>query len=381
MGAPSCMRCRGAAVSPDQANRCVWVGSNGDLARAARQWGDIVGLDTEFQRTDTFYAIPGLYQVAADSGMWLIDPLAIDDWAPLVRVLDDPHIVKVLHACSEDLELFYHHLGVQPENLFDTQVAYAFVSETFSCGYANLVERLLGTVLPKHQTRSNWLRRPLSEAQHRYAQEDIAYLLPLHESLSARLEACGRLGWFKEEMRRRARYAPRLPEAYYQGVKKAWRLDGAQLAVLKHLCAWRERRAMHEDVPRNRVVWDDHLVELAQRDDVNMSDMRRMLPPSVARRYAGALIEAHRAGLEAVPEAPLPRPLSQRQGGMLKRLRKIGSDRAAALGVAPELVTRQRDLEECIRRFRATGQYSETFQGWRRALLGDEFAAVLGERG
>lgn len=375
------MRYRGAAVSADRTDDGAWVGSNRELARAAGHWRGVIGLDTEFQRTDTFFAIPGLYQVAGKSGTWLIDPLAIDDWAPLVQVLLDQDTVKVLHACSEDLELFHHHLGVQPRNLFDTQVAYAFVSETYSSGYANLVEALLGMTLPKHHTRSNWLKRPLSSAQQQYAREDVAYLLQLHATLKSRLQDCGRHGWFQEEMGRRARYAPRLPETYFLGLKKAWRLDGAQLAVLKCLCEWRERRAIAEDVPRNRVVWDEHLFELAQRPEVDMAGLRRMLPPSVARRYGSGLVGAHRKGLEAPPQQPLPRPLSQRQGGVLKRLREIGRDRAAALGVAPELVSRQRDLEECIHCFRATGQFSAAFLGWRKALLGDEFAAVLGERG
>ena len=377
MEAPSCMPCRGAAVSAERPDGCAWVATDRELARAATRWRGVIGLDTEFQRTDTFFPIPGLYQVAAASGSWLIDPLAIGDWAPLVEVLTDQRTVKVLHACSEDLELFHRHLAVGPENIFDTQFAYAFLSENFSASYASLVETLLGVALPKHHTRSNWLKRPLSDAQRRYAQEDVAYLLELRDALEAKLRAAGRWDWFVEDMRRRGRYQPREPAVYFAGVKNAWKLDAGQLAVLKSLCEWREHRAMADDVPRNRIVWDEHLLEFAKSAAVDLAEVRRTLPPSVARRFGEGLVRAHGEGCRASPQTPLPRPLSQRKGSLLRRLRDIGRGRAATLGIAPELLARQRDLERCIRRYRADGVLSETFLGWRKALLGDEFLAEL----
>ena len=371
------MHCRDAAVSVEETGSCEWVASAAGLRRAARRWRGLVAMDTEFQRTDTFFPIPGLYQVAAGPDIWLADPLAIEDWSPFVRVLCDPGTVKVLHACFEDLELLYRHLEVRPVNLFDTQLAAAFVSEDFSTSYAALVEGMLGVSLPKQHTRSNWLKRPLSAEQVRYAQQDVAYLGALHGALSARLEAAGRLHWFVEDMRRRERYAPRQPSSYFTGVKKAWKLDGGQLAVLRALCDWRERRAMAEDVPRNRVVWDEHLLQFAQQRSIGGADIRSRLPPRVARRYGEELIRAFEAGLAAAAETPLPKPLSKRQGGLLKTLREIGRRRARELGVAPELLARQRDIEECVHRFRATGALSEQYRGWRREVVGREFQAEL----
>ncbi len=377
MAEPSCMPCRGAAVSAEEPSRCVWVASAAELAQAAGRWRGVIGIDTEFQRTDTFFPIPGLYQVAAGSATWLVDPLAVDDFAPLVDVLNDPDTVKVMHACSEDLELLYRHLNVRPRNLFDTQIAAAFLWEDFSMSYANLAESLLGVTLPKHHTRSDWLQRPLSEEQIRYAREDVAYLVEMQRVLEARLEAAGRWQWFLEDMQRRGRYAPREPSSYFTGVKKAWKLDGGQLAVLKSLCEWRELRAMEEDVPRNRIVWDEHLLEFAQQPVLGAAEVRGRLPPRVARRYGQALIQAHEAGLEAAPEAAIPKPLSQRQGRLLKRLREIGRRHAQNLGMAPELLARQRDLEACIRTWRATGSLSETYLGWRQGVLGSELIAEL----
>ncbi len=377
MEAPSSTPCRAAAISAERVGGCTWVATDRGLAQAAPRWRGAIGLDTEFQRTNTFFPIPGLYQLAAASGIWLLDPLAIDDWSPLVEVLADRGTVKVLHACSEDLELFHRHLDMRPEQLFDTQLAYAFLSENFGASYASLVETLLGVTLPKQHTRSNWLKRPLSDAQCRYAREDVAHLLELHTVLEAKLRTAGRWDWFVEDMRQRGRYTPKEPASYFAGVRNAWRLDGGQLAVLKSLCEWREHRAMADDVPRNRIVWDEHLLEFAKRPVVDLAEIRRTVPPSVARRFGEDLVRAHGEGREQREEPPLSRPLGKGQRGVLKRLRDLGRRRAAELGMAPELLARQRDLEACIRRYRASGEPSETFLGWRGNLLGDAFLAEL----
>ncbi len=354
-----------------------WIDSNAQLADTAKRWQGVVGLDTEFQRTDTFYPIPGLYQLVADTQICLIDPLAIDDWTPLQRMLEDPATVKIMHSCSEDLELIAHHLGVRPANLFDTQVAYAFVSEHLSISYANLVNNLLGLLLSKQQVRSDWLRRPLSDAQVSYACQDVASLPALHQLLRDELDAKGRWNWFREDMALREAAPATDADRYYLGVKGAWRLNGTQLGALKALCAWREKQAMTEDRPRNRVVWDEHLLQFAQHGSLTMALVGAQLPHRVARRYGDALIRAHGAGRATPVEAAPPRPLSGGQNALVKQLRAVGQDRAASLGLAPELLSRRRDLEACLRHHASTGELSATYQGWRGALVGTEFAAIL----
>ena len=369
-----------AAVSSEPENPGIWVGSDAALAEAATHWRGVVGLDSEFQRTDTFHPIPALYQLASKSGIWFVDPLAIGDWTPFVEVLADPATVKVLHACPGDLELIHHHLRLHPNNLFDTQLAHAFLSEEISASYAGLVEALLGRKLPKHQTRSDWLRRPLSEQQLRYAEQDAAHLPALYAKLQEDLRAAGRWHWFAEDMARLGRHVPKDPSAYFASLKKAWTLNGRQLAVLRSLCAWRERQAMADDLPRNRVVWDEHLFAFAQRDALTVADVARALPKGVARRYARALVRAHWQGGQAPPAPPLPRPLSSAQNRLLAQLRAIGRQRAAALGLAPELLARRRDLAQCVRCHQANGQLPQAFRGWRHAQVGEQFAALLGKR-
>lgn len=381
MAAPSFTRCRGAAVLTEAMRTNLdagcWVASNGALAEAAKHWTVAVGLDTEFQRTNTYFPIPGLYQLSTASGIWLIDPLAVDDWAPLRRLLEDASCVKVMHACSEDFELLGHHLGVRPVNVFDTQLAYAFLSEHYSLSYANLVKAVLDLELPKQQTRSDWLQRPLSAAQLSYAASDVASLLDLHGRLRSSLEAQGRWRWFEEETARREQPAQNDPEEYFASLKGAWRLRPEELGALRALCAWRERRAAAEDVPRNRVVWDEHLLDFARRQRLTQSMIEARMPRRLARLYGEELLEAHQLGREQPETQALPQPLSSGQAALAKQLRDIGRSRAAALGMAPELLSRRRDLIACLRHHRAHGELPQTHRGWRWSIVGADFAAIL----
>ncbi len=360
-----------------------WIDSNAGLREAVEAWAPYpaIGMDTEFQRTDTYYPLPGLYQVAAGERVYLIDPLSIDAWEPFVNVLNDGSVTKVMHACSEDLELLDHHLGVAPQNVFDTQLANAFQSGDYSTSYAKLVDRLLGVALGQHETRSNWLRRPLSERQVHYACEDVVHLDAMYEALSGRLRELGREHWFADAMAERAEYARVAPDDYYRTVKKAWRLDHRQLGRLRGLCAWRERRAMAEDVPRNRVVWDDHLVRFAREVELTEVQVKDVLPRPIARRYAADIVREHAELVaENAAAAPLERPLTQAQGQVSKRLREIARKCADGLDVAHELIARKRDVDSCIRHFLDTGELSPAYSGWRHHLVGGEFHAVLTER-
>ncbi|MDP6375374.1 MAG: HRDC domain-containing protein [Pseudomonadales bacterium] len=362
-------------VTPDTAK---WIDSDAALARAARGWTGVIGLDTEFQRTDTFFPIAGLYQVSCADGIWLIDPLSIEDWQPLVDVLHDPGVVKVMHACSEDLELMAHHLDCAPRGVFDTQYAHAFLSDTFSTSYANLVVHELGIELGKHQTRSDWLRRPLSQEQLHYASEDVEFLIPMYQRQRQALDDLGRLDWFAQDMYQRGVYTRTQPESYFMGVKKAWRLNERELGVLRALCAWRERQAMREDVPRNRVVWDEHLFAFAAMESLQERDVAELLPRPVARRYAGDLVMAHTKANGTRVDL-LPRPLTQGQGNVTRRLRSLARECAERHEFAPELLSRKRDVEFCFRHFHDTGELSDFYHGWRFSLIGAQFKQVLTE--
>ncbi|TDJ35724.1 MAG: ribonuclease D [Gammaproteobacteria bacterium] len=355
-----------------------WVASNASLSRVINGWDARVGIDTEFLRTNTFYPIPGLYQVISGEQIFLIDPLNISEWQPLVELLEDPAIVKIMHACSEDLELISHHLQAIPTSVFDTQLANAFQSQEFSASYANLVSQQLDVELGKHETRSNWLQRPLSEDQIRYAGEDVHYLPALFESLSGKLLALGRMEWFQDLMVDKGKFVPGDPESYYLSVKKAWKLDHKELNTLQRLCAWRERKAMSEDVPRNRVVWDAHLYQFAKIPHISRADIHDSLPRPVARKYAEELMEQHLLGSTHEQSLQRPvRPLTQGQGAITKTLRGVARELAEQMEFAQELLARKRDVEACVRHYFATGELSPAYLGWRAPLLADEFNELL----
>jgi len=367
-------------VDPELHPEVLWVGDDDALARAVASWPQHIALDTEFIRTSTYYPMPGLYQVAAGSQVYLIDPVNVERWQPFIDYLTDENTTKIMHACLEDLELLHHHLGINPANVFDTQYANAFLSEDFSLSYAALVERRLGVALEKHETRSNWLQRPLSNEQIRYAVEDVTFLLPLFEQMQHALHEHGRHHWFAEDMLDRSQYLPLDPDIYYRNVKKAWKLQGPELAALRALCAWREQTARTENVPRNRVIWDDHLYHFASITELKVGHVRQALPKGIARRYADVLVEQHRRGREAgVPES-LPRPLSSQQGAVLKSLRDVARRKAASLGIAPELLARKKELESCVRHHAQNADLSPYYLNWRAELVAEPFLAILGDR-
>ncbi len=335
-----------------------------------------LGLDTEFMRTDTFFPVPALYQIASGQGTALVDGQADATFDSLAQVMTDPTRLKVMHSLSEDLEVLDCHLGILPQRVIDTQLAHAFVTPEYGLGYAALVERHLGIVLEKHSTRSDWLRRPLSPEQLSYAREDVEYLLPLWERIGEELERLGRLDWAMEEMARLLVRRPP-PEEHYRGVSGARRLSRRQLAVLRSLITWREHEARRRDMPRGRLARDDALLALAVAAD-ERSPSLQALPKGLRRRYGRTLLQAHAEG-RSDPDLPprLPQPLSRQQGELAATLRQMAKECAERLGMAPELLARKRDLESCVLHWREHGDLPPWFGAWREGLLGDAFRQRL----
>ena len=339
---------------------------------------DVLGIDTEFIRVNTFYPIPALYQLAHGTQITLVDAQAQLDYTGLQNTLLDPEVTKIMHACSEDLEVLQHHLGVRPRGLVDTQLAHAFLQPEFSLSYAGLVERYLGVELAKQSTRSNWLKRPLSAAQLEYAVDDVLYLPEIWNMIQSRLEQQGRHAWFAQEMLRMLEQPIISPEDYYRTLKGAWRLSPKQLSVLRSLVTWRELEARDRDVPRSKTVWDTHLMKLAQSERINRRIVEGILPPGIVREYGDAVLEAFDAGRSATQLAePLPRPFSSHQGKIVKMLRDIAAETANRLGMAVELLARKRDVEACVRHYEAQHVLPAWFSGWRDELVGDSFLQVL----
>ena len=364
-------------VERTPAHERQYLEHNDDLAMSADAFQGAIAFDSEFIRTRTFFPIPGLYQLATDSHSYLIDPLAIDAWGPLITRLDAAQPI-VMHSCSEDLELLNHHLSVQPRALFDTQVAYGFITPNFSASYAALVVDYIGLELDKGATRSNWLKRPLSAAQVHYAHLDVAWLLPIRDRMLDQLDELGRLDWCEQEMRKVTRYASADPMLYYRSLGSAWKLSTDQLAALRGLCNWREQQARAEDVPRNKVVWDENLLALAQLERLDEATLRSVLPSGPYRQYANDLLEAYEQGRSDLANLPpIPQPLTSQENRLVKALREVARKRAEGLGLAPELLARKREVEAFVRALRDAPDSLHNYADWRAGLVGEDFQRTL----
>ena len=354
-----------------------WISDSIDLKAAVRDFESVVGIDSEFKRTNTFYPIPALYQVASGNEVFLLDPLFIEDLSALVEFLEDEKKLKVLHACQEDLELFASHMSATPQNVFDTQFADAFLSDSYSLSYANLAEEILRVGVKKNETRSDWLQRPLTAAQIEYAVDDVIHLVELFRRLELQLQQQNRISWFREDISKRASHREIEPAEYYKNIKRAWQLDGSSLAILKELGAWREIKARKDNLPRRRVVWDEHLIEFAKTGVLTMQSVRSLLPPEVSNQYGVEILARHKEGRTGNPPENVDRPLSTAQKRLVKEMKDIAQRLAQERGFSFELLGRKRDLEECVRFFGKFGRLSDFYAGWRSELIASDFLKIL----
>jgi ribonuclease D len=339
-------------------------------AFAAAEGAPAVAIDTEFMRRNTFFPQVALLQLCFDDVAWLVDPLTLDDLEPLRRLMRDPACIKVLHSASEDLEVFQHWLGVLPGPMFDTQRAAALLDRGFGLGYRSLVQDLFGIELPKGETRSDWLRRPLSQSQCDYAAQDVAHLLPIWELLGAECRNQGKFDWVLEDGEAAAAGLASGAGDYYRRIKSAWKLPPRALAALVALSDWRERVARERDRPRNWIVDDKALLQIAEALPDSLSSLARLeLPEPALRRYGKdwvALLAPVRDLSEAELPDPLPAPLGPAARAALKRLKQRALVIAGELSVAPEALLPARDFELLLRQ--ADGDPAPEprhWSGWR----------------
>jgi ribonuclease D len=366
-----------------------WIGDDASLASHCAQWLRLpyVALDTEFMRVDTFYPIAGLIQVGDGARAYLIDPLLISDWSPLVALLEAPAVIKVLHACSEDLEVLLRLTGSLPAPLFDTQLAAAYLNLGFSMGYSRLVQEVLGIELPKGETRSDWLQRPLSDTQVSYAAEDAVHLAEVYEKLRPQLSD-EKYAWVLEDGAELVAQLRREidPNELYRDAKLAWKLSRAQLAVLRELCAWREREARARDLPRNRVIREHSLWPLARTQPDNLSALAKIedMHPRTVRQDGEFLLGLIKQAASTAPAdwpPALPEPLPIEAAALLKQLRGIGQ--AERLNIAPELMLPKKTLEALLKSGYPNGPYQlpDSLRGWRRELMGQALLDSLATAG
>jgi len=346
-----------------------------------------IALDTEFVRTDTFYPKPGLIQVSTGREVYLVDPIVLAGHAGFSALLANRQVTKVLHSCSEDLEVLRACFGVLPEPVFDTQLAAAFCGFGFSIGYANLVKTTLNLELPKDATRSDWLVRPLGEVQKRYAALDVAHLLVVYGNLLAELKAQQRLAWVLADCQTLLDQASDTTEVdpdYYLKVKHAWRLNRSSLQVLRALCQWREIQARARNVPRNRVLKDAVLFDIAQVKPPHLAKLSTI--DGVTGRFirdAGTeLLQVIKTAVSE-PQDQWPqsmaKPLPKASADLGKKLKAIVAQQAEKIALPTEVLVRKADLQTLLQTTfdnRAPALSERLARGWRNEVIGQQLLSA-----
>lgn len=340
-----------------------------------------IALDTEFLREKTYYPKLCLIQIATPEVVACIDPIALDDLSPLLEIIFDEGITKVMHSGRQDMEIFYNLHGKPPSPVFDTQIAALLLGYADQIGYANLVKEMLGVELDKLHTRADWSLRPLSADQLKYAADDVVYLADIYRKMTAQLTEMGRLAWLSGDFERLAS-----PELYDNPPGQAWlkvkggnRLKGASLSVLQALAEWRETTAQQKDRPKGWILRDDALVDIARHQPLSMEALGKIrgLSDGLVRNSGKLLVKLVS---EAADRPPVPFPDTG------KRI-KPTPDQNALVDVMMALVRmsgEQNDLNPAVLASRKQLEqlvHGDTdinvMQGWRKKFVGEQLARFL----
>lgn len=361
------------------------ITTTAELAALCERLGheEFVTVDTEFMREKTYYPELCLVQLAGEGDVAVVDAQAKGiDLAPLGALLAKPDVVKVFHACRQDVEIFLLRFGAVPENLFDTQVAAMVAGFGDQVGYDALVSALTGGHIDKAHRFSDWSARPLTKAQVDYAAADVTHLRVVYEKLTARLRVDGRLDWVAQEMAALAD-----PASYRVEPERAWeRLklrtnNRRQLAIVQAIAAWREREAQRVNIPRQRLVRDEQVPEIAALAPDNAEALAKVrgITTGFAQGKSGQSLLAAIAAAKAISDEQLPRSERQREApraspALVALLKVLLNAVAEQNNVAPRLVASSEDVEAL-----ALDETAENpaLQGWRREMFGEDALRLI----
>lgn len=361
----------------------VWVDSDAELATWCTHFATlpVIAIDTEFIRRTTFYPITGLIQISDGESAVLIDPLSINQWQDLISLMTNQNVIKVFHACSEDLEVFDRLLGVIPTPFYDTQVGEAYVSGQWSLSYVKLIMAYRNIEIAKDETRSDWLKRPLTDAQKRYAALDVAYLIDVYHRQLNTLNEKNMLAWSLEDCDA-ITHQYRLnsnAELNWSNVKSAWRLSPKSLTLLRLLFIWRDKTARAEDVPKGQVIKDRTLWAIAKLfpDSHNTLSRTEEMTGRQHRLYGEHILKAVNTVNELSQDEyqrALEMPLPSQAGELSKAIKAFVGDKAKNLGIAPEAALKKKQLDPLVRHLflgEALNLIPPTMTGWRKGEIID----------
>jgi ribonuclease D len=358
----------------------VLIDSTDALAALCRRQAEAqyVTVDTEFMRDKTYWPQLCLVQIAGPEEAAAVDPLAPGmDLAPLLELMADTRVLKVFHAARQDIEIFVNLTGAVPAPLFDTQVAAMVCGFGDAVSYETLAGRLAGAQIDKSSRFTDWAHRPLTERQLHYALTDVVPLRTVYEKLAQRLAKSGRTQWLAEEMA-----VLTDPGTYRQDPQEAWRRfklrsnNRKLLALVRELAAWREVAAQQRNLPRNRLLRDESILEIAAHAPATVAELSRTrgLGKNFAEGRLGGEILAAIQRVLALPESEYPVPPPRREpppgiGPLVDLLRVLLKLRCEENDVAQKLVADTEDLELIAADDAAPVR---ALQGWRAEVFGKD---------
>ena len=365
-----------------------WIDTPDALRARLAHPPTVIGLDTEFIRERTYWPQLALVQIAlgdpgdpgANGEILLVDPLVPGMPEALAPLLADPAVLKLMHSPSEDLVTFQHACGVLPVSLFDTQAAAALCGIGGGLGYQKLVHEVTGVALEKGETRSDWMRRPLSPSQLAYAADDVRHLHAIHHALQAKLDTLDRSGWLAEDSTRQLANAAnedgdRWP---HLGIRSSQFLDAPAQRRLLRLLRWREAQARHRDRPRSWIMDNELATALARSNPASPDALQAQLDatPKSPRSLRDALWQALTTPLADEDDAPLARG-EDRDKKQLRAMQEAVLAIAGELGV-PEGLLASRKLLEALQ---DGGGWTGPLAGWRRQVLEARLGPLLASGG
>lgn len=349
----------------------------------------VLAIDTEFVRTRTLYPKLGLLQVFDGENLALIDPIAIDDLSPFWQLLTNNNIVKVLHACSEDLEVFLTCANCKPVNLIDSQIMMSFLGHGLSMGYAAMVEHFTDIELDKSESRTDWTKRPLSLKQLTYASADVEHLFAIYPKLIAQIEQAGWLSYAQQESQQLIdkKFSPIDENQLYRQVKLAWRLNSKQLNTLQHLAKWRYQQAKSRDLPLGFVVKENTMMAVAANNPTSLSAMGKLDGAEVLDiRHKGKAMLAIVAKALKVNEENYPQKIQRldEYPGYKQTFKKVKSfiiavsdkhnltiENLASKKQINQFLSWHYDLNETKKLANNAEVYPEILTAWRYELFGE----------
>ena len=347
-----------------------------------------IALDTEFMRVSTYFPKLGLIQLYDGERVSLIDPLAITDFSPFVALLSNPKVLKILHSCSEDLLVFLQEFDQLPRPMIDTQIMARFLGLGTSAGLAKLAQQYLNIEIDKGATRTNWIKRPLSDIQLQYAAGDVWYLLPLYHILEKELAKTPWEQAVRDDcelvLAKTHKLQERDSEKAYLDIPNAWKLNPLELSRLRILAQWRQNVAIERDLALSYIVKSDNLWKVAKNNPRNTSEMLEMGLTENEVRVRGKKILQLLAQARRVSSNDYPKPIERiSEDPRYKKTIRLLQEKVNSLtpeGLTPEIVASKRTLEELIKwvwKYDCSqGKLPELLIGWRKPI-GEKLVDVL----